>query len=71
MILVILGILTWLVIGASSFIYWWTTEFDLTTDEILPIIAASLIGPGSFLMGACIHSNKSKKVLIRQRNEQK
>ena len=30
---ILICIICWLVSGASGFIYWWTTEFDFTTDD--------------------------------------
>lgn len=52
---IILALLIWLILGASGFIYWWTTEYDLETGEIPILIVVSLIGPLSWGVGYLIH----------------
>lgn len=66
--LLIAGIVTaWLAIGAAWFIYWWTRDYDCTTEEIPLLIFMSLLGPFTFLIGVLIDSSFSKIVLIRKR----
>lgn len=53
--IIIICILGWYCIGALGFCYWWTSEFDITMDEIPTIIMAGFMGPLSWIAGACIH----------------
>ena len=57
----------WLISGGYSFIYWWTSDYDLTTDQAPVILILALGGPFTFLMGWCIHGTKNPKVLIKRR----
>jgi len=60
----------WYVLGCAGFIYWWTSEYDLTTQELAPLLVIGLSGPFSFLIGWRIHGDNKKirnKTLIRKR----
>lgn len=60
----------WYFLGILGFIFWWTSEYDFkTTDLILSLIIA-FVGPFSFIMGYFIHGTKKYKepiVLIKKR----
>lgn len=49
--IVITIIIAWLIVGACGFIFWWTKDFDFTTSQIPVCIAASLMGPISWVFG--------------------
>jgi hypothetical protein len=58
--LIALGVILWGGIGAGSFIYWWTTDWDLTTNEIPLIFISLLIGPLAWPIGRDIHGDNRK-----------
>jgi len=58
------AIIAWWVIGMGGFVYWWTTDLDLTVLDIPLAVGAGLLGPISWLAGGCIHGGKSSRVLI-------
>lgn len=67
----IIGLILWLVIGSSGFIYWWTNDWDFTNRDVPMAVAASILGPFSYVAGYFIHSDTTKesKPIIRKRNE--
>ena len=71
--MLILGTIIWYIIGISSFIYWWTTDYDLELNVslILGLIIIGLVGPIAFLIGYSIHGKPNPKaiVLIKKRKE--
>jgi len=60
-------VLIWGIIGVGSFIYWWTQEYNLTTDETPEILACFCIGPIAYVLGRFIHSKSIPKVLMKRR----
>jgi len=65
--MLIVLIIIWLLVGALSFIYWWTKDYDFTTNEILLLILSSTLGPiAYFVMN--IHMGK-EKTLIKKRKD--
>lgn len=63
----------WFISGAASFIYWWTTEADLTWDQLPLVVGGGLFGPLSFLVGWCVHGNglfKNKDGVLFKKREQ-
>lgn len=67
--LIVLGILAWYFVGMAGFVYWWTTEFDFTSDQILVMLTVGIMGPFSWLVGMDIHSEKkfNPKIFIKRR----
>lgn len=64
----IVASLCWWLVGAGSFVYWWTTAHDLTVYQIPVMILAGGAGPASFLIGFSIHGKSIPKpwVLIER-----
>lgn len=60
-------VISWLVSGAICFIYWWTTEFDYTINQIPLTILLSISGPLAFFFGSFIHNDKKSKIIISKR----
>ena len=62
-------LIAWWLIGAVSYVFWWTTEFDLTTEEIPTVCLMGMPGPFSFLFGWMIHRRRTKRpgILIERR----
>ena len=54
----------WWVIGSASFIYWWTSEFDLTLSAGMGSVVAGLAGPIAFLIGWAIHGKSGESVVL-------
>ena len=65
---IILFLLIWAIIGSSGFIFWWTSEHDLTEEELDLIFVACVLGPISWVSGYFIHTkNKNKIILMKRR----
>jgi hypothetical protein len=62
-------IVMWLVSGTAGFIYWWTTEFDFTSEEVFDAGFASILGPVSWIVGWSIHGKGSTQVYIKKRGK--
>lgn len=60
-------IIVWFLSGISGFIFWWTTEWDLTMNELPTIFLISFTGPLAWIIGLFIHGKGSNKVLIKKR----
>lgn len=61
-------IISWLLIGISGVIYWWTTEYDYTLDEIPFTLIGSILGPITWIIGWTVHG-KSSYILIKKRDK--
>lgn len=59
----------WYLSGVSSFVYWWTTEYDLTFEDLCGAFLIGMIGPFAFVLGFAIHSKKGKTVIIKNRSD--
>ena len=69
MTVIALGVLWW-VIGFASFVYWWTKEYDLETQDLFKgALVGIVFGPTAFLVGWFIHGDPIPKgrVWIRRR----
>lgn len=70
MIYILLAIIVWALVGASSFVFWWTTQYDLRTSEIPLVFLASILGPISWFIGRSIHDKtKETEVIVKRRGE--
>jgi hypothetical protein len=67
MINIAVSVFVWWAIGAASFVFWWTKQYDFRSEEIGLMCAAGLLGPFAFIAGWSIHGNW--KVIIRRRGE--
>jgi hypothetical protein len=54
-IIILISIILWFVIGYKSFVYWWTKDWDYTSDDVPMAALASVGGPISFFIGKAIH----------------
>jgi len=66
---IILGFVSWFIVGASSFIYWFTKDFDLCLKNLGLVFVTGLMGPISFFIGAYIHGPGRDTILIKQRKK--
>lgn len=69
MIELFLILLGWWYIGCFGFIFWWTSEFDFTADELLTCLLVGFLGPISFIVGALNHTRLGTKVLIKSKRK--
>lgn len=60
-----ISVLIWLVLGSSGFIYWWTSQHDLTIYQLPLILGTALMGPFSWLFGYFIHGKSP--VIVKKR----
>jgi len=57
----------WLAIGLWGFIYWWTTEYDLELTHLIFGFIVAFMGPGAWILGWIVHSEKNTKVIMKKR----
>jgi hypothetical protein len=67
--LTIAAVVAWLGLGASAGVYWWTSQFDLESDDLFAIFLTALFGPAWWLIGAIMHGKipRGPRVLMRRR----
>jgi hypothetical protein len=56
----------WYCLGVWGFVHWWRKDYDLTSRELLLVVACGVLGPLSWLMGYIIHG-KHHPVILRRR----
>lgn len=54
---IIFLIILWWVVGALGFMFWWTSQYDLTRASCYLPVVAGIIGPLAWGLGAIIHKN--------------
>ena len=63
-------IVSWWVVGASGFVFWWTKDYNLELVDVLLGCFAGIVGPISWVFGYSIHGRSHKfksKVIIEKR----
>ena len=56
----------WWACGVGGFVFWWTGEHDLTTQDLgFAILVGAVLGPFTWLMGWFIHG--TGRILLRAR----
>lgn len=70
--MLILFSILWYFMGVTSFIYWWSKDFDFTTNQLGLALLVGFIGPFAFPMGYFIHNASydkdiKKRILINKR----
>lgn len=59
--------IAWYVVGLLSFIFWWTTDEDLTLASLVFGCLVAISGPVAFVAGAIIHGRSGGPVLLKRR----
>lgn len=55
----------WVAAGIASFIYWWTSEYDMTVSMIGFAVAVGIfLGPFAFLVGWRVHRKRANRDII-------
>lgn len=68
MLILIIGIAAaWYLTGVSGFLFWYTSEYDFTSEDVLLAVAVGLIGPISWVAGWLIHGGTEARVILRKR----
>lgn len=64
-----LVMLAWYAIGVASFVYWWTSEFDLKPQDVAFGAIVGIVGPFVFLLGWIIHGDSlgNASILMKKR----
>lgn len=74
-VLIIIGIVSWYVIGVYSFYYWWTKDYDLTDEDLVICFFAGFVGIGSWFIGRSLHKDlnpkENNRVVIFPKKENK
>ena len=65
--IIILGAALWFIVGILSFTNWWTSEFDLTTNQLFLIFVSGIFGPFAFLIGWMVHGSSKDIILVKKR----
>lgn len=60
-LILILAGAAWHQIGKRSFIYWWTKDWDYTTEEKGLAFSLGFLGPIAFLIGWSIYRERHPK----------
>jgi hypothetical protein len=68
MLLLYLIAFVWYAFGVASFIFWWTSDHDLTTDEIVSCFCAGLLGPITWIVRV---AHGEPVTLVRKRSSTK
>ncbi len=63
---ILIYVLIWYFVGAASFVFWWTKDFDMTVSYIPIVIVVGLVGPIAFLVGYAMHGKGKEKVLFKK-----
>lgn len=67
------GAIAWWCVGAFGFVFWWTTECDLTPVDLVTMVFVGAGGPLTWVVGAGIHGRRDARpqreplVLIKRR----
>ena len=68
--IVLISGLLWYACGVASFIFWWTKEFELTTDDLIFALFIGFFGPIAFGMGWTVHGDDTvKDRVIKKRRD--
>ena len=53
-------LVAWVLSGLGSFVYWWTTEHDLTLSGLMGfLLFGVLVGPLAYIIGWVVHGDTS------------
>jgi uncharacterized membrane protein len=69
MIILLTLVIVWYVLGVAGFIYWWTSEYDLTMGNLVSGCIFGVIGPVTWIVGWSIHGpcSDNAKTIIKKR----
>lgn len=65
--LLIVACVIWYISGVASFIYFWTTDHDFTSNEVGLALCIGILGPIAIMVGREIHG-KGTNVIISKRD---
>jgi hypothetical protein len=66
--LIVLAAVAWYATGATSFAYWWSKDYDVTTGDLPAVALLGIFGPLTFLMGWGIHGEHKTRVIKKRRS---
>ena len=58
--------IVWYCVGQILTTHWWTKDLDLTTNEILLMIASGFLGPFALLLFIGNQGKNSKIIILRR-----
>lgn len=65
--LIVCGAVGWSAGGVAGFVYWWTSEWDMETDDLLVALIAGLaLGPLTWIVGRLLHGDRVVVVVKRR-----
>lgn len=65
---IIVAIGLWMLIGAFSFLYWWTREYDFKTSELGLLMVMSIAGIFAWFIGREVHGGGAYTIFKRRRD---
>ena len=63
--------IAWWLSGYASFVFWWTTDYDLKVEDAIGGLFYAVTGPFTFVLGWLIHGKSfsgGRKILIGKRS---
>jgi TctA family transporter len=60
-------LVAWYLTGVVSFIYWWTTKYNLEVRDLVMTLMMGVFGPIVFIIGFSTDETLKEKVLIKKR----
>ena len=66
-ILILPAVLVWFFIGAYSFYWFWTSEYDLQSKHLMTMILCGLLGVVGFIVLFIDFYEKKDKILFKKR----
>ncbi len=67
--LIVVGSLAWWASGTWGFIYWWTNEFDLKSNDLVFGLFMGYLGPVAWLVGHGIHGRTNPSRVLKARRQ--
>lgn len=58
-LIVSLILVLWYTTGVIGFVFWWTTDYDFTSEQLGMAFGCGLTGPFAWVIGWGIHGNQT------------
>jgi high-affinity Fe2+/Pb2+ permease len=66
---VVLAVLAWWTVGVAGYVFWWTREHDLQSDDLaVGLFIGLALGPLAWLVGWHVHGSHNRRTLMRRRS---
>jgi hypothetical protein len=55
--MILLVFIAWYLMGIASFLFWWSREFNIITNDLFMSLIVGVLGPTAWMLGYIMHSN--------------